>query len=150
MTSMKITWTSNNTTSQITTGNGPARTGMWGFFVIPHGNDTGGPFDPQEDGFIGSAAETLFGVGGWLTSNTGGGGAQVQFRLDGNPVGFTDSWVTYYHKFFGVIDTRGFNTFEVLETEGVIEDQKFIFADDFTIATLPKAMPWILLLLLDK
>jgi hypothetical protein len=81
----------------------------------------------------------LFGVGGWLTSNTGG--AQVQFRLDGNPVGFTDSWVTYYHKFFGVIDTRGFNTFEVLETEGVIEDQKFIFADDFTIATLPKPCP---------
>jgi hypothetical protein len=30
---------------------------MWGFFVIPHGNDTGGPFDPQEDGFIGSAAK---------------------------------------------------------------------------------------------
>jgi hypothetical protein len=52
--------------------------------------------------------------------------------------------------FFGVIDTGGFNTFEALETEGVIEDQEFIFADDFTIAILPKAMPWILFLLLDK
>jgi len=33
-----------------------------------------------------------------------------------------------------VIDMTGFTVFEVFETEGVVEDQEFIFADDFTFA----------------
>jgi hypothetical protein len=78
---------------------------------------------------------SLVGVGGWLTSNTGG--ARVQFVLDGVPApGFIDPSVTSPHKFFGVIDTTGFTEFEIVETEGVVEDQKLIFGDDFTLSAL--------------
>jgi hypothetical protein len=38
------------------------------------------------------------------------------------------------HRFWGVIDTDGITEFEFLETEGTLEDQKFMFADDFTFA----------------
>jgi hypothetical protein len=55
--------------------------------------------------------------------------------LDGNPIGFTDPAVTNVHKFFGVIDTAGFTAFEVVETEGTVEDQENIFADDLSLGT---------------
>ena len=48
--------------------------------------------------------------------------------------GFPNPDVVSSFKFFGVIDMTGFTVFEVFETEGVVEDQKFIFADDFTFA----------------
>lgn len=133
-----ITWSSNNASGGITTGSGPARTGFWGVFSIPHGDPTGGPFDPLRDGWAATAAGTLVGVGGWLRSNTPG--AQVQFVITSEllppvAIDFNDPQVTSAHRFFGVIDTRGFSTVEIIETEGVVEDQKFIFADDFTFGT---------------
>lgn len=138
VTSNAIVWSPNNATSRITTGTGPVRTGLWGVFSLPHGEPTGGAFDPLRDGFTGTAGGILVGIGGWLTSNTGG--ARVQFILSSPPatplaVDFDASHVVSQHRFFGVIDTRGFSTFEIVETEGVVEDQEFIFADDFTIGT---------------
>jgi len=133
VTSQGIVWTANNGTSQITTGSGTARTGSWAVFAFPHGITTGDLLTPQEDGFVGTSTAAVFGVGGWLVSNTGG--AQVQFMLDGAPVGFTDPTVTNEHKFFGAIDTAGFTTFEIVETEGNVEDQENIFGDDFTLGT---------------
>ena len=62
--SLGVTWTSNNGTSEVTTGGGPARTGSWGFFSAPHGD-----FDQHDppskdctspgncgDGFAGSSS----------------------------------------------------------------------------------------------
>ncbi len=50
------------------------------------------------------------------------------------------------HKFFGVIDTDGFNQFLWQEVEGVFDDQKLIFADDFTFArAVPEPAGWLLL-----
>ena len=43
VTSQGLTWTSNNATSLITTGPGPALNGAYGFFCLPHGNYTAGP-----------------------------------------------------------------------------------------------------------
>jgi hypothetical protein len=139
VTSLGITWSSNHAPSDLTTGSGPARTGARGVYSLPHGNNSGALFDPQRDGFTGTAAGTLVGVGGWLDSNTGG--ARVQFVLTplSSPrvvVDFAESAVTSQHRFFGVIDTRGFATFEIVETEGVVEDQEFIFGDDFTFAVV--------------
>jgi cysteine-rich repeat protein len=131
--SQGILWTANNDNSGVSTNSGPARSGLWAFRARPHGITTGAPLTPQRDGFIGTSASTIFGVGGWLNSNTGG--AQIRFVLDGNAIDFADSMVTSIHKFFGVIDTAGFAAFEVVETEGTVEDQEFIFADDFTIGT---------------
>jgi len=130
-----MVWTPNNSVSEVTTGPGPARSGEWGFWESPHGDPFGGSFDPLRDGFKGTRVDagSLVGVGGWLISNTGG--ARVQFLLDGAPApGFTDSSVMNHHRFFGVIDTTGFTEFEIRETEGVIEDQEFIFGDDFLLA----------------
>jgi hypothetical protein len=59
--------------------------------------------------------------------------AKIEFFLDGTRVGFGDNaGVTNVHKFFGVVHPPGFTTFEVHETEGKAEDQKLLFADDFT------------------
>jgi len=137
VTSLGITWSSTYALGDITTGSGAAHTGARGMFALPHGDPSGAAFDPQRDGWTGAAAGTLVGVGGWLDSNTGG--ARVEFVLDSPPaapliVGFTDPVVGYAQKFFGVIDTRGFSGFQIAETEGVVEDQKFIFGDDFTFA----------------
>ena len=134
--SQGIDWAPNNSVSGITTGMGPARTGLWGVYELPHGDPTGALLDPLRDGFTGTwtGAGSLVGVGGWLTSNTGG--AQVRFALDGVPApGFPDPTVTSAFKFFGVITTAGLTAFEFFETEGVVEDQEFIFADDFTVGT---------------
>jgi cysteine-rich repeat protein len=134
VTSQGIIWTANNLTSQISTSGGTARTDLWAVFAFPHGITTGALLTPQRDGFMATSTSAVFGVGGWLVSNTGG--AQVRFMLDGSPVDFADPAVTNAHKFFGVIDTAGFSTFEIVETEGNVEDQENIFADDFTFGTL--------------
>ena len=133
VTSQGITWTSNNDVSQVTTGTGPVRTGVYGFFCLPHGNyATGTACDLPgncTDGWVASAGGTLYGAGGWIEGNFG----KIEFFVDGTLVGFGDNaGVTNAHKFFGVVHPPGFTTFEVHETEGKAEDQKLLFADDFT------------------
>jgi len=165
-----IVWTSNFVANRIKTGGGPVRTGLWGLLSDPHG-------DPdrqtsillcdvesvptecyQHDGIEGTTAQgasALFGVGAWITGTAGG---NILFVLDGNeanPVDFGDQGVvTAAHKFFGVIDTAGFRTFEIRETEGKTGDEKFIGADDVILGLMPatagKAIPGVPLLLLDK
>lgn len=129
VTSQGITWTSNNSVSQVTTGPGPARTGGWGFYSLPHGDFANG----IGDGFRLTAAGPMFAVGGWVETNTPF--AKVHFVIDDSlTIDFNDLQIGTQHQFLGVIDTAGFATLEVREVEGVLEDQKLIFADDFTIA----------------
>jgi hypothetical protein len=158
ITSMGINWTSNHPDavsqpSHITTGSGPARTGMWGFYSLPHGDpdasgseaecdvETPPPTCLKHDGFMGTntpGADTLFGVGGWINGLSGGDIILILNGDEANPVDFGDLGViSAIHKFFGVIDTRGFTQFEFRETEGKIGDEKFIFADDFTFGVNP-------------
>jgi len=138
ITGMGVRWTSNNDTSEITTGNGPARSGSWGFYCLPHGNfATGVNCDLPGvcgDGFRGTTAVTLYGVGGWISGTFG---STIEITLDGvRIVDFgNDAGVGAAHKFFGVIDPGGFHSYEFQELEGKAEDQKFIFADDFTFGT---------------
>jgi glucose/arabinose dehydrogenase len=146
-TSQGITWTSNNSTSEITTGSGPALTGLWGFFSLPHGNfNTHNPpaIDctvPGNcgDGFRGTGLQTLFGIGGWLQSNTQQ--AKIDLIIDGITVDFgnlcdiDDCIITSTPRFFGVINTNGFTSFQINETEGTIGDVEYIFADDFTFCS---------------
>ncbi len=127
ITNLGVTWTANNPNGGVTTGNGPAHTGEWGFFCLPHGDYPNG----IRDGFIGTTAQSIFGVGGWLVTNTPG--AKIVIILDGVRIAdFGDRLLGNQHDFYGVIDTDGFLSFEVNETEGTFEDQKFIFADDFS------------------
>ena len=129
ITASGITWTSNNSISQVTTGPGPARTGDWGFYTLPHGDFENG----IGDGFQLSSAGSMYAVGGWIKTNTPF--AKVHYIVDDSQtIDFDDLTIGTQFQFLGVIDTTGFNTLQVREVEGVLEDQKFIFADDFTIA----------------
>jgi hypothetical protein len=146
ITNLGVTWTSNYVNGEITTGSGPARTGDWGFYALPH--------NPLGDGFIGTSNDTLYGVGGWFVTNTPV--AKLGLVLDGNeldPVDFgeiceivdeeevncVDLNVTNEYGFYGVIDTDGFGVFEFSELEGTSEDQKLIFSDDFVFGIVPPA-----------
>lgn len=142
ITSQGITWTHNFpevSGNNITTDSGPARTGNYGFFALPHGNYLSGPCSlPGEctDGFIGTtpSGTTMYAVGGWIGSNQ----AKIGVYLDDSTlIGFGGVGLTNTPAFFGVIDTDGFNQFKFQEQEGTKEDAKYIFSDDFTIALAP-------------
>lgn len=156
--SQGVVWTSNNLSSEITTGNGPALTGDWGFYSLPHGSygepDPGAScFNPEEcgDGFRATAGNGAFVAhGGWVETNTPFAKLGIYLgnypdnpvdlgetcdppgseNCSGNDVLGTES------KFFGVIDPVGFVQIEYRELEGKLEppgdgDLKYIFADDF-------------------
>jgi hypothetical protein len=157
VTSLGLTWTANNLSSSITTGEGPARTGIYGFYSYPHGS-YGNP-DPGTDclipgdcgdGFRGRAVDgLLYAVGGWVDTNTHF--AKLGLFLGeypDNPVDFGETCnppdsencsdnaiIGTTPEFFGVIDKAGFELFEYRELEGKLEidggDIKLISADDF-------------------
>ncbi len=133
--SRRIEWTSNNATSRLTTDAGGSRNGEYGLFALPHGITAGGLQDIQRDGFIGrlKGPGRILGAGGWIMSNTPG--AQVRFAIDGQDATFSNASLSAIHSFFGVVSTLGFQSFEVFETEGRVEDQKLIFGDDFVICS---------------
>jgi hypothetical protein len=84
------------------------------------------------DGWRGTGAQPLVGIGGWIETNTPFAG--LILIVDGdtaNPIDFDGAILTTQHQFFGYIDPGGFTTFEFRETEGTSEDAKYIFADDF-------------------
>ena len=128
----------------ITTGMGPAQTGLWGVYDPAHGYATGTTTEcdvdvPPEhclhkDGFTGtrqSGESTLYGVGGYFT---GQALPNLVMILNGGtpiglgPVGVGDG------QFFGVIDIVGFTSFRVEETDGKVGQELYVFADDFTFA----------------
>ena len=133
VTSQGVTWASNQPENEITTGSGAALTGNFGIYSNPHGDqNVTNPNDFIEDGLAGSADRSLVAIGGWFR---GLFGSQIQLILDGddaNPIdlGPVDS----IHRFYGVVIDGSFTTFEFREIEGTLEDQKFFFADDFTLA----------------
>ncbi len=128
VTNLGLNWLPNNPNSGLTTGGGPARTGSWGFYELPHGDFGNG----IGDGWFVESGTTTYAAGGWLVSNTPG--AQLNIVIDGTVVvDFSgDNQVTSSHGFFGVIDPGGFGLVEFRETEGTAEDQKYMFADDFS------------------
>jgi hypothetical protein len=154
-----LAWAANNLSSEVTTGGGPARTGNWGFYTLPHGS-YGDP-DPGTDCFVPgdcgdgwrvTGAEPLVAFGGWVDTNTPF--AKLGVYLDAYPAGEVDfgetcdppesencspnDVVTNVHQFWGVIDEAGFEWIEFRELEGKLEigggDLKYIFADDFWFA----------------
>lgn len=133
-----ITWTANNLDSEITTGDGPPWRGQWGFFTLPHGSYATGDNCDQPvncgDGWRGLGDGRLVAIGGWVETNTPYAG--INMFLDGDmnaPIDFNVTLGTQY-QFVGIITPQGFEQFEFRETEGVSEEQKFIFGDHFFFA----------------
>jgi hypothetical protein len=155
--SMGTVWKTNHpdppASNQITTGNGPARTGQYGVFDSDHGYATGTleqcvtPAPPPEcffhDGFTGirqAGQGALHGVGGFITGTTGG---LVAVVLDGtHQVGLGRLPDPDFH-FFGVIEAgaTGFTIFEFRELDGKVGQERRIFADDFTLLVGAPVVP---------
>jgi len=138
VTSNGITWQSNHAANGITTGGGAALNGDWGIYSVPHGDHSVGLNDRLHDGLAGSSAAPMTAVGGWFT---GTANSDLVVLLDGGAeisLGPVDN----SFQFYGVVVTGGtFTSFEFREIEGTLEDQRLIFADDFTIAGDFAAMP---------
>jgi len=127
-----ITWSSSSPNNDVTTGPGPARTGSWGYYSLPHGDYANG----ITDGFRGVGDQVIVAVGGWITTNSPP--ASIQIFLDGdfqNPPDFGGAnTLEGPYEFFGVVRPAGFTVFDFRELEGTIGDQKFVFGDDFYFA----------------
>ncbi len=138
ITSQGINWESNFALNDISTGSGPARTGLWGFYSKPHGDQSGALNDRIYDGFTGTVSNpnSLLGVGGWIVSGQIGARIDVIVSHDGGTTttaAFPDHSLGFDHKFFGFIDTAGFTSFEVVETDGTVNQPHLIFSDDFSL-----------------
>ncbi len=133
-----VTWASNHSGNEISTSGGAARTGAWGMYSNPHGDQTvPGALDPITDGFVGTSSETLMAVGGWVRGTAGG---KVAVILDGDVAQRIELGpVDAQFRFYGVIDRAGFHSFEFRELEGTLQDQKLIFVDDVTMGRAPVA-----------
>ena len=146
--SQGIVWRTNHpdppASNEITTGSGPALTGLWGVYDPDHGYATGTPTECDvdtpptyclfKDGFTGvrqDGENTLYGVGGHFMGSFGPN--LVMILNGGTPIGL-GVVPTGGHQFFGVIDTAGFSSFRVEETDGKLGQARYVFADDFTIA----------------
>ena len=144
--SQGIAWQTNHpdppASNEITTGSGPAITGLWGVYDPNHGYATGTPEacnipTPDclfKDGFTGTRQpgwSTLFGVGGYFT---GQAQPKLVMILDGGAPIALGGLFAGGEQFFGVIDIAGFTSFRVEETDGKVGQERYVFADDFTIA----------------
>jgi len=163
VTARGITWTSNNSTSEVTTSNGAARSGDWGFYSIPHGSyddpepstDCGTPGDCGDGFRVNSGGNLMYGLGGWVQTNTPYAKVGVfenTYTLYGSlcdVIDCDDLTVGTAPQFMGVIDPDGFTQIEFRELEGTGGDRKYIFADDFVVAVdaalVPLPAAWILL-----
>lgn len=145
ITSQGLTWQSNHplppANNNITTGGGPARSGLWGVFDPSHGYATGTAFEcdvdfPAEhclykDGFTGTRVADegrLYAVGGYFT---GSASPKLAVILDGG-VPLNLGIARNGFQFFGVIVTSGFDSFRIEETDGKVGQARYVFADDFT------------------
>ncbi|MEA3469682.1 MAG: hypothetical protein U9R57_15875 [Thermodesulfobacteriota bacterium] len=91
-------------------------------------------------GTWGVDGSALYGIGGWFSGTSG---ASIEFVLDQIRLGKLGV-SAQQPQFFGVIETTGFLSYKIWETEGKVGDRKFIFADDFTFATsisIPRCVP---------
>ena len=148
ITSQGITWTSNYPeTNSMTTGEGPAFSGMWGGFDPLHGVATGSSTEcdvdnPAQsclfhDGLSGKillGGDSLHGVGAYITGTTG---ANIDIILDGVTRVSIGKLPDTGFQFFGVIDSAvsGFTGFEFQEQDGKVGQERHIFFDNFIIAT---------------
>ena len=148
--SQGIRWSSNHPDSpafnEITTGSGPARTGLWAVFDPEHGYATGTPFECDVDvppahclyhdgvtGIVEPGQGLLRGVGGYFTGTYG---AKIGIALDGAaPIG--GARIVGDHQFLGLVDAReaGFTRFEFRELDGKVGQALFVFGDDFVVLT---------------
>jgi PKD repeat protein len=168
--SLGMTWTSNYLAGGITTGEGPVRSGKYGFYSYLHGSyqtpDPGTDCSvPGEcgDGWRGTPDNGVFiAMGGYIDTNTPYAALGMFIpKYPDNPVDFGESCdeqgnncspnstIGTAQEFFGVIDPDGFSAFEYRELEGKTEppfggDLKYIFSDDFYFVIAQPPAPTVL------
>ncbi|MCA9244440.1 MAG: hypothetical protein KDA32_10825 [Phycisphaerales bacterium] len=147
-----ITWDgSGGGLHSITTSEGAANFGTWGFYSSPHGDILSG----IHDGLTVSCPETMYAFGIWIRGTFG---ANVILIVDGDEANPIDlgSICTYDQfgeeigcidrnlgntDFVGFTDTDGFNTVEIRETEANGDEAQYLWFDNATIGfvTTPSA-----------
>jgi hypothetical protein len=149
ITSKGITWTSNfPATNNITTGPGPARSGLWGAYDPDHGHGTGTPTNcdvntlPDScrpfDGLTGSGT-ALFAVGGYFSGIIAS--SNIAVVLDGAVPLTLGKLAGGGHHFYGLIDSNGFSQFQFREVDGKVGQELPIFVDDVIIGTTSPVPP---------
>ncbi len=148
--SQGITWDgSGGGLHAITTSEGAAHGGQWGFYSSPHGDILAG----IPDGCVVTSDEPMYAFGIWVR---GTWGADITLILDGDEVNSidlgercgTDPNTGIYDcvdrnvantPFVGIIDPDGFHRIEIRETEAGGDEAQYLWFDDATIAfgTLP-------------
>jgi len=162
--SQGLLWQSNLTGNGLVTDKFSAHhDGFYRLYSDPHGKTfsaaaaagcdslaLAGPFPSdsacwQNDGWTITAQDgaILYGVGGWLYSNSGS--AKASFLLDGKDVygnarnlgnaNRDGTPITLTGDFFAVIDTAGFSVAEVREMAGKGSERQFLFGDGFSVGT---------------
>ena len=140
-------WTSNHPqTNDISTSPGAAISGEWGIYDPVHGLATGYSQkcdieDPPthclfSDGLRGTVAPgigLLSGIGGWVS---GMAGAKIIVILNQTIEIELGKLGKDGVQFFGVIQSAGFRSFQLVEVEGKVGDKMLIFADDFIFGLL--------------
>jgi hypothetical protein len=154
ITNLGLTWRANNPDGEVTTGDGPAFIGQWGFFTLPHGSYLTGvdchlPVNCG-DGWRVTSDQPLYALGGWVETNTPP--AKLGLYLGpglGNPVDLGETCdpdgnncsdnaiLSTRHQFYGLIVPDGVTEFEFRELEGTSGDAKYIFADEFAFGRAP-------------
>lgn len=145
--SQGITWRSSEG-DFITTSD--ANSGVSPWHIYSKGGSPQEQFHAVPATIIGESSTMLYGMGFWVSGGPPGKG-KLNLILNDTTVlkfqavtGFDDndppeplketSRLTSAKQFYGVVVPEGFNKFQLLELDGVIEDQVLMWAADFTFA----------------
>ena len=142
-----ITWTTNPGDVITTSNQGSTSNPDWQ--IYGKGTDPG-EFHSVPGTLIGQSDRTLYGMGFWISGGPPGKG-KINVILDDTTV-VEFKQITGYENgdpeepikdpiflgsakvFFGLLEPVGFTKFEILELEGMLEDQVLVWADSFTFA----------------
>lgn len=123
-------WRSVNPSGGVTTSEGAARTGQWGFFAYPH-FVAGIP-----DGWVLTFDPPVRAVGGYIRTNTPPAelGVFVNGSAQAVDFGENQSILPGPYRFFGVADAGGISTIRFVDVDAGKDEYHNLFGDDFDFA----------------
>lgn len=133
VTNLGCEWRSPNPNGGVTTSEGAARSGQWGFFAYPHF------VLGISDGWVLRFDPPVKAVGGYVRTNTPP--AELGVFVNGSPTaldfGENQTVLDGVYRFFGVADPDGISMIEFRDVEAGGDDYHNLFTDDFDFARAP-------------
>lgn len=130
VTNLGCEWRSVNPAGGVTTGEGAARTGQWGFYAYPH-FVAGIP-----DGWVLAFDPPVKAVGGFVRTNTPFVELGVFVNGAAAPVDFGENQtiLSSAYRFFGVADPDGISMVRFFDLDAGGDEYHNLFGDDFDFA----------------